>query len=208
LVLAGSETTATALTGAAYFLATHPDVQRKLAEEVRSSFKAEGDIDYFSVNQLKYMLAVLDESMRMYPPVPSNLPRVCMPGGDVILGYRVPEGTHLDIWPWAMNYSSRNFTSPNEFIPERWLDQNEHQGRRFDKERHSAFQPFSVGPRNCIGKNLAYVEMRLILARLLWNFDLSLADEASTQLTNGQTFSLWVKKPLNVRLTPVVRSHV
>jgi cytochrome P450 len=92
LVLAGSETTATALTGAAYFLATHPDVQRKLAEEVRSSFKAEGDIDYFSVNQLKYMLAVLDESMRMYPPVPSNLPRVCMPGGDVILGYRVPEG--------------------------------------------------------------------------------------------------------------------
>jgi cytochrome P450 len=92
LVLAGSETTATALSGAAYFLATNPDAQRKLAHEVRTTFSSVEEIDLFSVNKLRYMLAVLDESMRMFPPVPSQLPRVCRAGGDVICGYQVPEG--------------------------------------------------------------------------------------------------------------------
>lgn len=92
LVLAGSETTATALCGAVYFLASHPEAQITLAKEVRLTFAAEGDIDIFSVNQLRYMLAVLDEAMRMFPPVPSQLPRVCQPEGDVICGHRIPAG--------------------------------------------------------------------------------------------------------------------
>lgn len=59
--------------------------------------------------------------------------------------------TGLDILPWAMNYSTRNFTKPNEFLPDRWLDEDS-SGQQFDKRRHGAFQPFSVGARNCIGK--------------------------------------------------------
>ena len=51
-----------------------------------------------------------------------------------------------------MNYSSKNFTEPNRFIPERWLAQDKYQGQLFDKRRHNALQSFSVGPRNCIGK--------------------------------------------------------
>ncbi|KAK3303817.1 cytochrome P450 [Chaetomium strumarium] len=205
LVLAGSETTATALSGVAYYLATHQDVQRKLADEVRSGFAAEDEIDLFSANRLTYMLAVLDEAMRMFPPVPSMLPRICEPGGAMICGYQVPGGTGLDIWPYAMNHSSRNFTEPEKFIPERWLE-DEYQGYHFDKSRHAALQPFSVGPRNCIGKNLAYVEMRLILARLMWNYDMVLADRASEEFPNCKTFSLWLKGPLNVRLIPVARA--
>ncbi|KAL2135939.1 hypothetical protein VTI74DRAFT_6167 [Chaetomium olivicolor] len=203
LVVAGSETTATTLSGAAFFLATHPDVQKRLAEEVRTSFTSEGEIDLFSVNRLSYMLAVLDEAMRMFPPVPSQLPRTCQPGGAMICGYHVPGGTGLEIWPWAMNHSSRNFTEPNKFIPERWLSEDEYQGQRFDKARHSALQPFSVGPRNCIGKNLAYVEMRLILARLVYNYDLVLADHLSEQFLERKAFNLWMKGPLNVQLIPV-----
>ncbi|KAL2168974.1 hypothetical protein VTG60DRAFT_6616 [Thermothelomyces hinnuleus] len=204
LVTAGSETTATALSGAAYFLARHPEVQARLAEEVRNSFTSEDEIDLFSVNKLKYMLAVLDEAMRMFPPVPSQLPRKCHPGGDVICGYRVPGGTSLDIWPSAMNYSSRNFTAPDKFIPERWLDEADPTGLQFDKRRQAALQPFSVGPRNCIGKNLAYVEMRLILARLIWNYDLAFADqETSENFLRCKAYTLWMKGPLNIRLIPV-----
>jgi cytochrome P450 len=92
LVLAGSETTATVLAGTAYFLSKHPEAQKKLADEVRSSFASEAEIDLFSVNKLQYMLAVLDEAMRVFPPVPSQLPRVCHEGGDVICGIRVPGG--------------------------------------------------------------------------------------------------------------------
>ena len=106
LVLAGSETTATALAGAAYFLATHPAAQKRLAEEVRSSLACEQEIDLPGVSRLRYMLAVLDESMRMFPPVSSQLPRLCRPGGDVICGYSVPEGVSevaggLRVGQWA-----------------------------------------------------------------------------------------------------------
>jgi cytochrome P450 len=59
--------------------------------------------------------------------------------------------TGLDILPWAVSYSTRNFTRPNEFLPDRWLEK-EGPGQQFDKRRHGAFQPFSVGARNCIGK--------------------------------------------------------
>lgn len=106
LVIAGSETTATALAGAAYFLAKHPEVQRKLAQEVRSSFTSETEIDFFSVNKLGYLLAVLDESMRMFPPVPNQLPRKSQVD-DVISGYHVPGGvSHAPIRYYKMHAHS------------------------------------------------------------------------------------------------------
>ncbi|AEO63785.1 uncharacterized protein THITE_123322 [Thermothielavioides terrestris NRRL 8126] len=199
LVLAGSETTATALTAASYFLATHPDVQAKLADEVRTTFATEDEIDLFSVNCLTYMLAVLDEAMRVFPPVPRQLPRTLSPGRRRYLR------TGLDIWPWAMNHSSRNFTEPEKFIPERWLPDEQYQGQHFYKQRQGALQPFSVGPRNCIGKNLAYVEMRLILARLIFNYDLALADGVTEPFLENRAFTLWLKRSLHVRLIPVER---
>ncbi|KAK0707965.1 cytochrome P450 [Lasiosphaeris hirsuta] len=203
LVIAGSETTATALSATAFFLIVHRDVQKKLADEVRSSFQTEEEIDLFSVQKLKYMLAVLNESMRVMPPVPGSFPRVCQPGGDTICGRRVPGGTGLDIWPPAVFRSARNFVDPDSFIPERWFDDGV-RDERFRRDRQDAFQPFSVGPRNCIGKNLAFVEMRLILARLIWNFDLEPADDGvKNWLNECGNFHLWLKGPLNVRLTPV-----
>ncbi|KAK3332925.1 cytochrome P450 monooxygenase [Cercophora scortea] len=208
LVLAGSETTATVLSGAAYFLARHGEVQRKLAEEVRGRFKSEDEIDMLSVQGLTYMLAVLDESMRMFPPVPASMPRTCQPGGDVICGLPVPGGTGLDIWPWALNYSTSNFADPEKFIPERWVEEG--RDPKFDNDRREALQPFSVGPRNCIGKNLAYVEMRLILARLIWNFDLAVSDDEmwDNWITDSKAYNLWLKDPLPVRLTPASHAPI
>lgn len=95
LVSAGSETTATALSAAAYFLSRYPEVQARLAKEVRDAFTSEDEIDLFSVNRLKYMLAFLDETLRMFPPLPSKLPRTCHPAGDVICGYYVPGGVRI-----------------------------------------------------------------------------------------------------------------
>ncbi|KAK4201216.1 cytochrome P450 [Triangularia verruculosa] len=202
LILAGSETTATALSATTYYLATHPRVQAKLAEEVRSQFKGEGEIDFFSVNRLTYMLAVLDESMRLFPPVPANLPRTAAKGGDMILGWHIPEDTGLEIWPWAVNHLSRNFTEAEKFIPERWLEADSFEGIEFNKSRHHALQPFSVGPRNCIGRNLAYVEMRVILARFIWHFDVALGDEQSGVFPAAKSYGLWIKNPLKIRLIP------
>lgn len=92
LIVAGSETTATLLSAATFFLATNSVALAKLNNEVRSAFESENQIDMLSVQNLTYMSAVLDESMRLYPPVPSSGPRMAGEGGDDILGEFVPEG--------------------------------------------------------------------------------------------------------------------
>jgi cytochrome P450 len=145
LILAGSETTATTLAGATYFLLTNPDALSRLQHEVRTTFKSADDINIASVSKLSYMLAVLNEALRMYPPVTSNLVRVVPSGGAQIAGHFVPEGTYVEVQHWSINHSSDNFADPWEFKPERFINPSE-------GEVLEALQAFSVGPRNCIGR--------------------------------------------------------
>ena len=91
LILAGSETTATLLSGATFHLLMSPNSYAKLVQEVRSTFASDDEIDLVGVNRLTYMLACLDESLRMYPPVPGGFPRRVPDGGATICGKRVPE---------------------------------------------------------------------------------------------------------------------
>lgn len=102
LIGAGSETTATALSAATYLLAMNPDVLARLVTEVRESFSSESQIDFVSVQKLDYMLAVLDETLRLHPPSPNaNLRSVC-DGGDVICGQFVPHGVSFLPSPTAL----------------------------------------------------------------------------------------------------------
>ncbi|KAJ9143404.1 putative Cytochrome P450 [Pleurostoma richardsiae] len=195
LIIAGSETTATSLSGVTYLLLKNPECMRKLTEEVRSTFRTEDEITMTSVGILPYMLACLNEGLRRYPPASFGLPRVTPKGGARIAGVFVPEDTAVSVWQWAAYHSTRNFAQPFDFLPERWLD-NPH-GDKLD-----AVQPFSIGPRNCIGRNLAFAEMRLVLARLVFNFDMRLADPDQDWMKQ-KVYVIWDKPPLNVYLTPV-----
>ncbi|KAK2766542.1 hypothetical protein FQN53_006680, partial [Emmonsiellopsis sp. PD_33] len=89
---------------------------------------------------------------------------------------------------------------PDTYHPERFLGDV-----RFATDKREVLQPFHVGPRNCIGRNLAYAEMRLILARLVFNFDLRLAVESTGWMQSQKIFNLWQRGPLKVYLTPVRR---
>lgn len=92
LVLAGSETTATLLSGCIYLLLSNPDKLEKLKQEVRSTFKNETEINGNSVNRLSYMLAVLNEALRLYPPITSTLTRTVPPGGEFIADHFTAAG--------------------------------------------------------------------------------------------------------------------
>ncbi|KAI1123503.1 cytochrome p450 monooxygenase [Nemania abortiva] len=191
LTLAGSETTATLLSGTVYLLGSHPEVLDKVVHEVRTAFRSEDEIDLISVSGLSYMLACLNETFRLYPPVPIGLPRIVPKGGGNIAGHWVPQDTAVSVWQLAANYSSKNFTRPLGFHPERFLGDPE-----FAKDDLSVVQPFSIGPRNCVGKNLAYAEMRLILARILYKFDLKPAPGAGNWIEGQQIYSIWEKPEL------------
>ncbi|KAL6895379.1 cytochrome P450 [Trichoderma longibrachiatum] len=197
LIIAGSETTAVALMAATYYLGRNPGPLKKLCDEVRSSFASEDEIDLVSVGRLNYMLAVLDEAMRLHSPVPGTTPRTINEKGDVIAGHWVPPGTHIDIWYWTMFHYPEFWTQPEDFVPERWLGDP-----RFANDQKRIFTPFSAGPRVCIGKNLAYAEMRLILARLIWRYDFELLDESIGWDARSKVYIAWQKGPLYIRLKP------
>jgi cytochrome P450 len=101
LIIGGSETTATLLVGCTYFLTMNPDKLKKVTEEVRTRFKSEEEINFMTVNELTYMLACLNEALRLYSPVPIGLPRVTPKGGAQVCGHYVPEdvGSHGLVLP-------------------------------------------------------------------------------------------------------------
>lgn len=196
LFMAGSETTSTLLAGATYYLLRNPEVMAKAVAEVRQAFDAEEDITFSTASvRLPYMLACLEETLRMYPPVPTVLLRTTPTGqASKVSGLDVPPGTHVGVHQLATNYSPSNFRDPHSFAPERWL-----LGSEYQHDNRDARQPFSLGSRNCIGKNLAFSEMRQIFARLLWRFDLELF-HPRLQWERQKSYTLWAKGPLMCRI--------
>ncbi|RFU34841.1 hypothetical protein B7463_g1459, partial [Scytalidium lignicola] len=196
LIIAGSETTATLMSGATYYLMTNPDKMAKAVAEVRSSFSSADEINLVSINKLSYLLACLNEALRIYPPVADAFPRNTGLNSEVICGEIVPPNTVVRMTQWATFHSPKNFEKPDDFIPERWLEESE-----FTQDKKAALQPFHVGPRNCLGRNLAYAEMRLLMALLLWNFDLEIMPE-SKDWKMQKVYLLWEKPELLLKAIP------
>ncbi|QSZ32535.1 hypothetical protein DSL72_002113 [Monilinia vaccinii-corymbosi] len=216
LILAGSETTASILNGVTYHLLQCPTILQNLTLELRSTFKNQEELTLLALARCKYLNAVLDEGLRIFPPVPSTLTRFVPEGGSIISGQYVPEGATVGVNQWSANFSSSNFHVPYEFHPERWLSTEDVQGLKerypdmqlgdpslFKNDDRKARQPFSVGPRNCIGKNLAYAEMRVLLANVVWGFNLEGGKGSRSWLERNKVFGLWMKPELCVRLERV-----
>ncbi|KAF4633926.1 hypothetical protein G7Y89_g4186 [Cudoniella acicularis] len=200
LIIAGSETTATFLSGITYHLLSNPPVLKQLTDLIRTTFPSEKDINILSIQHLEYFTACLEEGFRTYPPVPTGVPRITTAEGNIICNTYVPPNTIVAIPQYTLYSSPKNWTDPEKFVPERWLKDPP---ERYAHDNKKAMQPFSIGPRNCIGRNLAYAEMRLILARVLWNFDFELQPD-SQHWTSQKIYGLWEKIPLNVKLIPRV----
>ena len=161
-LLAGHDTTALALTFTWYLLSKHPEKREKLHREVDD---IDGTPTMDDIRELDYTSAVLNEAMRLYPPVYSLFRE---PERDVeLLGYEIEAGSPLMLPQWAVHRSPTHWDDPDEFRPERW--QSERAG---DRPRFAYF-PFGGGPRHCIGKNLAELEAKTILAVIARRYELS-----------------------------------
>ncbi|KAG7424300.1 Cytochrome P450 monooxygenase BOA3 [Fusarium oxysporum f. sp. raphani] len=116
MMLAGSETTATFLAGITYLLLKNPETLVKLQNEVRSAFTSKKEITKDSTLKLQYLSGVIGEGLRLFPPAPFGLPRVCPPGA-MIDGCAVPEGTVVSVDSFAMSHDARNFSDPDVIMP-------------------------------------------------------------------------------------------
>ena len=167
LLLAGHETTALALTWAFYLVALHPDIDEALAEEV-SRVSLGQPLGAEHVPGLALTQRVLDETVRLYPPV-YVIPRVCTRA--VQIGpYGVAAGDELWLWVYFMQRDARWFRLPERFDPARFLPGGE------ASQHPRAYLPFGAGLRSCIGRGFATLEAVLVLASVLQRFRLELTD--------------------------------
>lgn len=208
-IAAGAETSATTLSAAILYLTTTPATTvggqsplEKLIAEVRGAFSSDADINFAGVKNLPYLGAVLDEALRMHPPTVWGFGRQAKAGGTVVANGQVylPEATILTICHYAMFRNPRNFAVPDTFAPERWLTGAD-ADPRFRNDQRDAFQPFSYGPRNCIGRYLALAEMRTVLARIVFNFDLTIQPDSQRWAADQKSYAFWEKPPLMVAIT-------
>ena len=158
LIFAGHETTAHALTWAWYLLARNPERARNAADELDQVLQGRR-IEVEDLSQLPYLEMVVKESLRLLPSVWAYARE---PQRDLVIdGYLFKKGTPITISHIAMGRNERYYDSPMEFRPERWT-------RDFERSLpRGAYTPFAGGPRVCLGKQFAMMEMRVVLGTLL-----------------------------------------
>ena len=164
LFMAGHETTANVLAWAWYLISQTPEVEAKLHAELDEVLAGRSP-EMSDVENLKYTRAILDETMRLYPPVPI-LSREAM-AEDTIRDRKVPAGSIMLIVPWLIHRHKKYWDKPDHFIPERFMPEA-------PKPIKFSYIPFSAGPRVCLGKNFGIVESVLTIAMLAQRFRLSM----------------------------------
>jgi cytochrome P450 len=177
LIIAGSDTTSTALAASFFYLVHNELALQKVTKEVRDIFEDLEDIQAGpKLSACTYLRAVLDESMRLSPPVGGLLPREVLSGGITVDGESFPEGVVVGTPHYTIHHNPDYFPSPFTFNPERWIaDSSPSVTADSIALARSAFCPFSIGPRGCIGKGMAYTELSTALARTLYLYHMRLA---------------------------------
>ncbi len=165
MLFAGHETTAIALSWALYWIHHIPEVREKLLQELNSIDVTNADPSV--ITQLPYLNAVCSETLRIYPVVFFNMPRI-LKAPMQFMGYDLPQGTMLSVCTYLTHHRPDIYPEPQSFRPERFLE------RQFSPYE---FIPFGGGNRRCLGAAFALFEMKLVLANILSNYSLELLDK-------------------------------
>ncbi|KAL7267866.1 hypothetical protein RUND412_009532 [Rhizina undulata] len=200
LVIAGSDTTATTIAASLFYLTRNPEILAKLTTEIRATFTSASEIHLGpTIDSCHYLKAVVEETLRMSPSIPGPMPRVVLPGGLKIDTEFFPAGVELGVSPYTLHRNPLYYSSPHEFNPSRWLNEDGEMAGDF-----SAFAPFSIGSRGCIGKRLAYIEVEIVLARLVWGFEMKyISGGVDGRVSEGDEYML-IDNLASARHGPIV----
>lgn len=192
-MLAGHETTATSLAFALHLLGQHPEVQRRVHEELDEVLQGRtpgaDDLD-----ALPYLGRVLKEAMRLFPAAPAIGRRAVE--ATEIDGYLIPAGADVIVAPWVTHRHPRYWEDPERFDPDRFTPEAEAARPRY------AWFPFGGGPRACIGQHFSMLESVIALAMILQSYELEAID---TEVPLGSAITLQALGPARCRLKPRTR---
>jgi cytochrome P450 len=194
LFFAGHETIANLLLWSVYAISRRPEVVKAIRSEL-GTLETLDSIEQ-NLDKCKYLKAAIDETLRLYPPT-WVFDR--MPIRDVELGgYRIPKGSKIFISPYITQRDSRWFEAPLEFRPERFLPAAEGQPPK-GRFTRSAFFPFGLGARFCIGYNMALMEAKVALARIFGGYEVEVLTAGEPEPAPSAT--LGMKHPFSVKFT-------
>jgi cytochrome P450 len=191
MISAGSDTISVTLSSTLFYLLHNPVPLATVNAEVRKQFASVDEIRRGdNIQALVYLRACVDESLRLAPPVPSHLPREVLAGGMTIDKQYFPQGTVVGVSPFTIHHNPEYFPNPFDFNPERWIvDEDSGVSVENVAMAKAAFCPFSLGPRGCIGKQVAYLEIMVALATLLYTYDIRLPRALRKQIGEGDLAS-------------------
>ncbi|RVX04700.1 Cytochrome P450 71D10 [Vitis vinifera] len=192
------ESTSTSVEWAMSEMLKAPIVMEKAQAEVRSVFDGKGHVDETAIDELKFLKAVVNETLRLHPPFPLLLPRECREMCK-INGYEIPEKTRIIVNAWAIGRDSDYWVEAERFYPERFLDSSiDYKGTDF------GYIPFGAGRRICPGILFAMPGIELPLANLLYHFDWKLPNGMKAEdLDMTEAFGLAVRRKQDLHLIPI-----
>ncbi|KAF2095562.1 cytochrome P450 [Rhizodiscina lignyota] len=191
ILLGGTDPMTTALTSIVHYTLQSPQTHAKLKAEIRSSLTSFDSLTVQQANDLPYLNAVIKETLRIYPPVATVLPRKSP--GAVVDGTYIPPDVHVSSCMLAIHHNPTYFSEPDKFIPERWLDGG-------TGDNLEASQPFSIGPRGCIGKHLATFSLQYTVIALFLKFDMQCNEAPCDWPKRNKNYSTWITPSLYVSL--------
>ena len=198
ILFAGHDTTANLITWFLYLLSLHPQVADKIRYELEDKHGNEISMD--TVETSDYLNACILEVLRLYPSAGFTRQVV----QDIKLGkYTIPAKTTIAIFPYVLHRNPKYFDKPEDFIPERWMKKQTEklnfQSRLAHETLKNAFLPFSLGKRNCVGRPLALLEIRVVMLKLVQQFDILPPDHPSPDFQDTPWIGMTLL-PVGIRL--------
>lgn len=192
LVGAGIDSTANTLVFLLAKLATNPEKQAALHEEIQRVVGDSNVLTKEHIAQMSYLKACLKESHRMTFPV--SFGAIRLPEADLVVGgYTIPKDTHIAINNMSMCMDERFFSKPKEFVPERWLRSTSGELAK-SKDFPFAHKPFGYGPRSCIGQRFAETEIFIGITKIIQNFEVSMPNSCQDIKTTLRIFTTPAEK--------------
>ncbi|KAL5735726.1 hypothetical protein ACOSQ2_030514 [Xanthoceras sorbifolium] len=198
---AGTQTSSTTINWAISELMKNPRIMKKAQNEVRQVFNKIGKVKT-AINEMKFLKAIIKETLRLHPPAPLLLPRECRERCE-IKGFEIPVKTKVIVNAWAIGRDPKYWSEPNKFIPERFLDSSiDYKGNNFE------YIPFGAGRRICPGISFGIADVELPLAMLLYNFDWKHPDGIKHEdIDMTEEFGVTVRRKNDLWMIPSSYQH-